>query len=69
MIETDGPYLMPRNLTPKPSHRRNEPMYLRAIFNLICSLRSEPQAEIAAQTSANALFFFDLPAFSGPDGG
>jgi len=69
MIETDGPYLMPRNLAPKPSHRRNEPMYLRAIFDKICALRPEPAAEIAATTSNNALNFFDLPAFrqTGPD--
>jgi TatD DNase family protein len=68
MIETDGPYLMPRNLKPKPGHRRNEPMYLREIFNLICSLRPETEAEIAAQTSANAVRFFDLPPFSNRDG-
>jgi TatD DNase family protein len=61
MIETDGPYLMPRNLKPRPSHRRNEPMYLRAIFDAICELRTESPSEIAAETTANALNFFDLP--------
>jgi TatD DNase family protein len=61
MIETDGPYLMPRNLRPRPSHRRNEPMYLRAVFDSICEVRHEPPLEIAARTTYNALFFFDLP--------
>ena len=29
MLETDAPYLLPRSVRPMPSHRRNEPMYLR----------------------------------------
>jgi len=62
MIETDGPYLMPRNLKPKPSHRRNEPMYLRSVFDLICELRPEPASDIAARMTSNALFFFELPS-------
>lgn len=61
MIETDGPYLMPRNIKPKPGHRRNEPMYLRAIFHTICEIRNEDPAEIAARTTANAMSFFALP--------
>ncbi|XNM45846.1 TatD family hydrolase [Escherichia coli] len=28
LIETDAPYLLPRDLTPKPSSRRNEPAHL-----------------------------------------
>ena len=28
MIETDAPYLMPRNIKPKPKHNRNEPAFL-----------------------------------------
>ena len=28
LIETDAPYLLPRDLNPKPQSRRNEPMYL-----------------------------------------
>lgn len=62
MIETDGPYLMPRNIQPKPGHRRNEPMYLRYVFDAICEVRTEAPAEIAATTTYNALQFFDLPA-------
>jgi len=60
MIETDGPYLMPRNIQPKPSHRRNEPMYLQYVFEAVCSVRSEQPGEIAAVTSRNAIEFFDL---------
>ncbi|HSF78612.1 MAG TPA: TatD family hydrolase, partial [Steroidobacteraceae bacterium] len=61
MLETDGPYLLPRNIQPKPSHRRNEPRYLRAVFDSVCEVRSEEPGEIAATTSANALLFFNLP--------
>ena len=64
MIETDGPYLMPRNIQPKPSHRRNEPMYLRYIFDAICSVRPEEPEQVAAATSRNAIEFFDLPPVS-----
>ena len=62
MIETDGPYLMPRNIQPKPSHRRNEPMYLQHVFDAICEIRAEDAAEIAAITSRNAMEFFGLPS-------
>lgn len=61
MIETDGPYLMPRNIEPKPSHRRNEPSYLRYVFDAVCEVRKEDPAEIAECTSQNAIDFFGLP--------
>lgn len=28
LLETDAPYLLPRDLKPKPASRRNEPAYL-----------------------------------------
>ena len=62
MLETDGPYLLPRNIQPKPSHRRNEPMYLRHVFESVCEVRTEGADEIAMATTANALFFFSLPS-------
>ena len=31
MLETDAPYLLPRNVRPMPAQRRNEPMYLAHI--------------------------------------
>jgi TatD DNase family protein len=64
MIETDGPYLMPRNIQPKPGSRRNEPMYLRYVFDSVCSVRTEDPAEIAAFTSENAIGFFELESLS-----
>jgi TatD DNase family protein len=61
MIETDGPYLLPRNVQPRPAHRRNEPMYLRQVFAALCRARPEDPLQIAAATRGNALEFFGLP--------
>jgi TatD DNase family protein len=60
MIETDGPYLMPRTIRPKPSHRRNESMYLQYILDSLDEVRTEPKEEIAAATSRNAMVFFNF---------
>lgn len=62
MIETDGPYLLPRDLTPKPESRRNEPMYLQHIANVIAAARSETLEDLAAHTTQTARDFFDFPA-------
>ncbi|HET6724546.1 MAG TPA: TatD family hydrolase [Gammaproteobacteria bacterium] len=60
MIETDAPYLLPRDLDPKPASRRNEPMHLAHIAQVVADCRGEDLATLAANTSANARQFFDL---------
>ncbi|GAC1625655.1 MAG: TatD family hydrolase [Nevskia sp.] len=60
LIETDAPYLLPRNLKPAPKHRRNEPAFLPQVLRAIATARGEPEAATAAQTSANARRFFRL---------
>lgn len=62
MIETDAPYLLPRTVRPQPSHRRNEPMYLRHICEEIARDRGETWQETAAHTTATARAFFGLPS-------
>ncbi len=62
MIETDGPYLLPRDLQPKPASRRNEPMYLPHVAAAIAAARGEPLETLARATSANARRFFALDA-------
>ncbi len=54
LIETDAPYLLPRNLHPKPKDRRNEPMYLPAVLKMIAECRGESAEELARATTANA---------------
>jgi TatD DNase family protein len=58
LVETDAPYLLPRDLQPRPSHRRNEPKFLPHITRVIAACRGEPYAHVAAATTANALKFF-----------
>ena len=52
MIETDAPYLLPRTVKPAPSHRRNEPMYLRHIVEELARDRGEPVEATALATHA-----------------
>lgn len=60
MLETGGPYLLPRDLSPKPATRRNEPMYLAHVLKAVASARGESPAQVAAATTANARRFFNL---------
>ena len=60
LIETDAPYLMPRNLDPKPRTRRNEPMHLPAVAEKIAAARGQSLDHVAAISSANARRLFGL---------
>jgi TatD DNase family protein len=62
MLETDGPYLLPRDLKPKPASRRNEPMYLPHVLRAVAAARGEPPEALAARTTRVARAFFGLPA-------
>lgn len=64
MIETDSPYLLPRTVRPPPSHRRNEPMYLRHICEEIARDRGEDPQVTAANSTATADSFFGLASAS-----
>lgn len=58
ILETDAPYLLPRNLTPKPKSRRNEPAYISAIADQIAQLRGWSVADIARHSQQNAHMLF-----------
>lgn len=58
LIETDAPYLLPRDLQPKPQSRRNEPMYLPHVLAAIAAARGESAAALAEVTTNNALRLF-----------
>jgi TatD DNase family protein len=60
LLETDAPYLLPRDLKPKPKSRRNEPMYLPHIGAAVARARAESIEACALHTSAHARAFFDL---------
>ena len=60
MVETDAPYLLPRDLAPKPKTRRNEPMHLPHILRAVArAVGCEPDA-LARSTTATARRFFGL---------
>jgi TatD DNase family protein len=62
MVETDAPYLLPRDLQPRPRSRRNEPAYLPHIARTVAALRGESLESVAASTTRNATLFFGLDA-------
>ncbi|MDX1625054.1 MAG: TatD family hydrolase [Wenzhouxiangellaceae bacterium] len=61
MLETDAPYLKPRNLRPKARTHRNEPKWLPWIGGTVAALRGVSPPELAAITTRNARRFFGLP--------
>jgi TatD DNase family protein len=66
MLETDAPYLLPRDLVPKPATRRNEPRWLPHINAVVAQCRGESAEALAALTHANSLRFFGLAAATAP---
>ena len=67
LIETDGPYLLPRDLEPKPQSRRNEPMYLPHVLRAIAAARGQSPQELASLTTRNAHTLFGWPAPAAED--
>ena len=61
LLETDGPYLLPRDLRPKPASRRNEPAYLPLVAAAVARARGETLAALAASSTAAARALFGLP--------
>ncbi len=65
LLETDAPYLLPRDLSPKPASRRNEPAFLPHIATVVANLRQLTTEALATQLLANSQQLFGLPALSG----
>jgi len=61
MLETDAPYLLPRDLRPMPKSRRNEPKYLPQVAAAVAAARGESIDAVAAHSTATARRFFGLP--------
>ncbi|HJY78648.1 MAG TPA: TatD family hydrolase, partial [Burkholderiales bacterium] len=60
LLETDSPYLTPRDLQPQPKARRNEPAFLPHIARTVARALGRPVEELAADTTRNACRFFGL---------
>jgi TatD DNase family protein len=60
MLETDAPYLIPRDLKPRPASNRNEPMYLPHIARVVAACLGKDVAQLVAETARNSEAFFSL---------
>ena len=60
MIETDAPYLIPRNLKTKPKDNRNEPRFLPHIAKEVSSLMNIGLEGFNQQVFNNSLSFFEI---------
>ncbi|MDH3712714.1 MAG: TatD family hydrolase [Gammaproteobacteria bacterium] len=60
MLETDSPYLLPRDLKPKPRSRRNEPANLPHVLEAVAAARNQSARHVARETTRNAERFFRL---------
>ena len=60
LIESDAPFLLPRNMPSPPPGKRNEPAFLPWVAEGIAAHRSEAIEEIISATTDNARRFFRL---------
>ncbi|GMQ96654.1 MAG: TatD family hydrolase [Gammaproteobacteria bacterium] len=60
MIETDAPYLLPRDLDLKPKQRRNEPKYLPHILQTVADAVGKPIEQVREETTRTTRAFFKL---------
>ena len=60
MIETDAPFLIPKNFDKRPKKNRNEPKYLPHILKTIALYMNIDEEELANQVNKNTKEFFKL---------
>jgi TatD DNase family protein len=60
MLETDAPFLTPRDMRPKPKDGRNEPAFLPHILRVVAKAAGKSPEEVAAATTETAQSFFGI---------
>lgn len=60
LLETDAPFLMPKNMQPKPKSRRNEPANLSYVAQKVAQLKHLSLTELSALTIANSQRLFNF---------
>ena len=60
LIETDAPYLLPRNIRPRPQSRRNEPANLLFVARVVAEARNQALDEVMNLTTKNAKRLFSI---------
>ena len=61
LVETDAPYLLPRDLPARSGRGRNEPALVAHVARAVAACRGEPPDLLAAHTTAAARSLFGLP--------
>jgi TatD DNase family protein len=67
MLETDAPYLLPRDLRPRPHSGRNEPAFLVHVARAVARARGSSLEELVEDTAASTRKLFRLPGAPRPD--
>lgn len=60
MIETDAPWLLPRNIDKKPKNRRNEPAFISWVAKTIAEHTDKALEQVMHETTATARDFFQV---------
>jgi TatD DNase family protein len=60
MVETDAPYLLPRDLPDKPKNRVNQPLYLPHIVKSIARYQNRQVDLVAAECLKTSQLFFSI---------
>ena len=60
MIETDAPFLIPKNFDKKPKKNRNEPKYLPHILKTIAHYKNCDAEELALSVTKTTKEFFKI---------
>ncbi len=60
MLETDAPFILPRNIRPRPKERRNEPAFLPHILQAVADALDGDLEAVADATTRTARTFFGL---------
>ncbi len=60
VLETDAPYLLPRNQGERPASRRNEPAFLPLVLEMAARCMTVSPAELARASAANAERLFGI---------
>jgi TatD DNase family protein len=63
LLETDSPYLTPRDMKPQPKARRNEPAFLPHIARTVARALGRAADQVAEETTRNARVLFGLKDF------
>ena len=60
VLETDAPYLLPKDIESKPKNNRNEPMFLEHILSVVSTIIKADKKIVAHQTTNNFKRLFRL---------